>query len=154
MSEIHGPRQVVLVTCRHKGKDNVITLAWHSPLSFYPEMYGILISRKRYSYDIIKKSKVFCVNFISADMKDLAVKCGTTSGRDLDKFIEFGLEKEECKTIDCCRIKDVLGYIECELVDEIETGDHVIFVGKSTESRMIKPGRRLYHITNDKFKIL
>ena len=40
--------QTVLVTCNnHKGKPNIITLAWHTPLSSKPPLYGIAIAPKR-----------------------------------------------------------------------------------------------------------
>ncbi|HDD45835.1 MAG TPA: flavin reductase [Candidatus Aenigmarchaeota archaeon] len=152
MSELTGARQVVLVTTRYEGKDNIITLAWHTPLSFEPFLYGIVIGKERYSYALVSKSKIFCVNFIPAEMKEIAIKCGTVSGRDIDKFTAFGIEKEECKAIDCARIKNCLGYLECKVIKEVEVGDHAIFVGNVEREEYIKDGKRLYHITNSLFK--
>ena len=150
MSELNGPRQIVLVTCRHNGKDNIITLAWHMPTSFQPPMYTLSIGKTRFSHDMIKNSGSFCVNFISAEYKDAIVECGTGSGRSKDKFRESGFGREECERIDCPRIKEALGFLECKVVESIETGDHTIFVGEVLKSSPVKPGKRLYHIDGPK----
>ncbi|MBW2992079.1 flavin reductase family protein [Candidatus Woesearchaeota archaeon] len=143
------PRQVILVTSRDKGKDNVMTLSWHSPASFNPELYTIYVGKTRYSYEMIKNSKCFCVNFISKDDSELALTAGRKSGRDVDKFKE--IEKEECKEIDCPRVKKALAYMECKLIDEFEAGDHAVFVGKVVKKEEVKRGGRLFQVEGDKF---
>lgn len=151
MSELTGARQVVLVTSRHEGKDNIITLAWHMQTSFEPELYAVSIGKSRFSCGMIEKSKCFCINFMPASLKKEIIHCGSCSGRSHDKFGETKLEKEECEKINCPRIKEALGYAECSLVKEIDTGDHVIFVGKVLKSKILKKGKRLFHIEGDKF---
>jgi flavin reductase (DIM6/NTAB) family NADH-FMN oxidoreductase RutF len=151
MSELTGPRQTILVTCRHEGKDNVITLAWHSPLSFYPELYGIVVGKTRYSYEMIKKSGVFCVNFVPASMEEQIKFCGEHSGKRIDKFKECKLTKEECEKIDCPRIKEAIGFMECKVTNTFECGDHVIFVGKVLKSELLRKEKRLYHIGGHEF---
>ena len=57
------PRQVILVTSRaevksrfstkHEKKDNIMTLSWHTPLSFNPELYAIIIGKSRFSYQLV-----------------------------------------------------------------------------------------------------
>ena len=64
---VYNPRQVILVTSRNEEKDNIFTLAWHSPVSFDPQLYAIFAGKTRFSTNIIKESRVFCVNFISED---------------------------------------------------------------------------------------
>ena len=146
---IYNPRQVIIVSSRYEGKDNAMTLSWHSPASFNPELYSIYVGKQRYSYGMIKKSRCFCVNFISADDKGLALLAGRKSGRDVDKFGE--IDKEECSKIDCPRLKKAVAYIECELVDESEAGDHAIFVGKAVYKKEVKRGDRLFQVEGDTF---
>ena len=150
ISEIANPRQIILVTSRWQNKDDIITLAWHMPLSFGPMMYGISIGKKRFSLELIRNSKIFVVNFISKEFKEDVLFCGEVSGREVDKFKETRFEKEEAETINCPRIKQALGYLECEVVDEIETGDHILFIGKVKKAELKKHGVRLFHISGDK----
>ena len=149
MLNIPYPRQVIIVTSRHKGKDNMMTLSWHSPASFNPELYAIFVGKQRYSYELIKKSKCFCVNFISKDDEDIAVFAGRNSGRDTDKFEK--IEKQECEKIDCPKLKNAMAYIECELIDEFKAGDHAIFLGKVVNKKEIKKGNRLFQVVGNNF---
>ena len=151
MPDIDGPRQVILVTCREGGKDNIITIAWHMPTSFIPRLYTISVGKTRFSHDMIKNSQVFCVNFMAADQRKGMEACGSMSGRNADKFESSGLKKESCRKIDCPRIKEALGHLECQVVDAFETGDHTIFIGKVLDSETKGSGKRLYHITGSKY---
>lgn len=161
ITTITNPRQTILLTTRAGGKDNVMTLDWHTPLSFEPMMYTVSIGKTRYSLELIRKSKVFVINFISKDFEKEILYCGRHSGKNIDKFKETGLEKEEAKTIDCSRIKQALGYLECQVEKEIEAGDHILFIAKvlkaelkTTPTHYPPKGpqrKRLFHLFGDKF---
>lgn len=152
MNDVKYPRQVMLVTSRADvevlgkkiKKDNIFTLCWHMPTSFVPELYAIAVSKKRFSYKLIKESGVFCVNFISKDMRKEAIFCGSRRGDHIDKFKETKLTKEECSKIDCPAIKESLSYLECEVVNDIETGDHNIIIGKVLNICEHKKGKKLF----------
>ncbi|MBN1386654.1 flavin reductase family protein [Candidatus Woesearchaeota archaeon] len=159
MIEVAYPRQVVFVTSRgiadvmgkRLEKDNVMAASWHAPISWDPLLYGILISDKRFSYKLISGSKVFCVNFIPEKWEKECIIVGRESGMHQDKFAKAGLKTEHCDTIDCLRLKDALGYLECELFKEIELGDHLLLVGKVNKQWTNKEGRRLFQSDGNKF---
>lgn len=151
MPEIDGPRQVILVTCRHNGKDNIITVAWHMPTSFNPSLYAISIGKTRFTHDMISDSGKFCVNFMPAEQRKGMEVCGSVSGRNTEKFEESGFGKVECGKIDCPRIRQAIGYLECEVAGSIETGDHTVFIGKVLYSESKASGKRLYHITGSRY---
>jgi flavin reductase (DIM6/NTAB) family NADH-FMN oxidoreductase RutF len=151
VSELNGPRQVVLVSCRHEGRDDIIAVAWHMPTSFRPPLYAISIGLPRFSHGMIRDSGAFCVNFISEGQKEMILKCGNSSGRNTDKFEKFGIGKEECETINCPKIKEAVGFAECKVVESVETGDHTIFIGEVLKSELKGHGRRVYHIDGNKF---
>ena len=152
MPDIHKPRQVILVSSRETmevmgkeiEKDNIITVAWHMPVSMEPELYAITIAKSHFSSDIISNSKTFVVNFIPFELKKHAVFCGTHSGSHMDKFKESGLTMEEAQSIDCGRIKEAIAYLECEVINEIEAGDHIIYIGKVMHSEEKGKKKRLF----------
>ncbi len=158
--ELSYPRQVILVTSRafvkskfsaeKEHKDNVFTLSWHSPVSFNPELYAIMVGKTRYSYQLIKESKVFAVNFMPIELKKEVLFCGRNSGEMMDKFKETGLEKEECEKIDCCRLKQALAVLECHVINEVEAGDHVIFIGKVLHAKQNQKGKRIFQAQGGK----
>lgn len=151
ITTITNPRQTILLTCRAQDKDNIMTLDWHTPLSFEPMMYAVSIAKVRFSLELVKKSKVFVINFMPREFEKEILFCGRYSGRNLDKFKETGLEKEEAETIHCPRVKQGLGYLECKVVKEIEAGDHILFVAEVTKAEMKKEGKRLFHLFADRF---
>ena len=153
------PAQVVLITTRGRTellgkqvtKDNIMTAAWHCSLSFEPPLYGISIGKTRFSYRLIKESKVFAVNFITYELQKEALYCGQASGATTDKFRGSGLTKEECEAIDCCKIREATAQLECEVVDSFETGDHIFFIGKILKNIAKEDKKRLLYKGNSSF---
>jgi len=142
------PMRVVLVSASAEGKDNIMTAAWCFPLSMDPPMFGVSMTRKKYTYELIQKSKKFAINIPGEDLKEQTIICGRNSGRDMDKFKEANFTKEEGKT-GTALIKECLSSIECEFVDEFEAGDHVTVVGKAVDVVKRKEGKGLYHLGGD-----
>lgn len=154
------PRQAILVTSeaeteimgKKQDKKNIFTLSWHMPVSFNPSLYAISVGKQRFSLNLIKKSGVFCVNFMPFELQDKVLFCGRNSGMNKDKFKETGLTPKECGKIHCIYLKEALAYLECEVVQEIESGDHIIIIGKIVNSKVQKKGKRVFRAeTIDKF---
>jgi flavin reductase (DIM6/NTAB) family NADH-FMN oxidoreductase RutF len=125
------PMQTVLVTCNDdKGKPNIITLAWHTPISSKPPLYGIAIAPKRYSHRLIKKSKEFVINFIPYSLVKAAQFCGTHSGRSSDKLSKTGLTLAPSKKLSTPLINEGYAHLECKLVRSVCIGNHTLFVGQ------------------------
>jgi flavin reductase (DIM6/NTAB) family NADH-FMN oxidoreductase RutF len=136
------PMRVCLITSRHEGKDNVMAASWVFPISMDPPLFGVSVSPKRHSYRMIKEGNAFGINLPGSDMEKAVTICGTKSGRDADKFLEAGLTKEEGGRVPL--IRECMASIECEVVSEIETGDHTVFVGKAIKTVKRKEGKGVY----------
>ncbi len=112
----HGP--LVLVSSILGSKTDITTIAWHMPISKDPAMLVLEISKTHFIYECIMETGDFVVNIPSQKMVDVIIKCGRSSGRDVDKFREYGLTKEPSKTVKSPRLKGVLAVIECELNED------------------------------------
>ncbi len=115
-------------------KDNLMTIDWVMPLSKEPMMCAIAVKKNRFTYQILKKSNVFILNLMDSSKKKQVRYCGENSGEFLDKFAKTGLTRIEGKTIHCCAIKEAIARYECEIIDEIQTGDHSLFIAKISDS--------------------
>jgi flavin reductase (DIM6/NTAB) family NADH-FMN oxidoreductase RutF len=125
------PMQTVLVTCNDaSGNTNIITLAWHTPLSSRPPLYGISIAPKRYSHALIEKSKEFVVNFIPYSLVETAQFCGTHSGRSTDKLSKTGITLKPSRKLSTSLIEEGYAHLECKLTQSVPVGDHTLFVGE------------------------
>lgn len=159
MFRIFNPRQTVLVSVTAEielmgkkiEKNNLIALDWHMPLSFDPMLYAISVGKNRFSLELIRNAGVFAINFMSYLHKDKVLECGRKTGYKIDKFNEIGFHALNCDKIDCVRVGEALAHMECEIINEIEAGDHILFIGKVVYSKEHKKGKRLFHLYKDDF---
>jgi flavin reductase (DIM6/NTAB) family NADH-FMN oxidoreductase RutF len=159
------PMHTVLVTSVGKtGKPNIITLAWAMPTSITPPLVAISVSPRRHSHALIEETKEFVVNIPTLDMLDEAVLCGTTSGRNHDKFRETGLTALPGKKVKASLIGECVGHLECKLHSQFTAGDHTIFVGEIVDACVAKgiftdsydprKTRMIFHLGGDKYSTL
>jgi flavin reductase (DIM6/NTAB) family NADH-FMN oxidoreductase RutF len=115
-----------------EGRPNIITLAETYNLSIAtPVILGIGIAKPRYSHRLIEQCREFVVNLPTAAMAETVDRCGTVSGRVLDKFAAFGLTPVPATKVRPPLIAECPVNIECRLIEIIETGDHDLFLGEA-----------------------
>jgi flavin reductase (DIM6/NTAB) family NADH-FMN oxidoreductase RutF len=85
------PGPVVMVTTASGRRPNIMTMSWHMMIDFEPPILACVISDRGYTFDILKKTKECVINIPTVELAKKVVACGNTSGRDTDKFKEFGL---------------------------------------------------------------
>ena len=125
------PMQAAIVTCTDKkGITNPITVAWHTPISKNPPLYGVSIAPSRYSYGLIKNSKEFVINFADLSILEKVHFCGTKTGRNTDKIKDINLKLINSSKINTKSIKECFAHLECKLYKTIDLGDHTFFVGE------------------------
>ncbi|MDD5022541.1 MAG: flavin reductase family protein [Candidatus ainarchaeum sp.] len=137
------PMRVVFVGSGNKEKSNIMAAAWCYPLSFDPPMFGVSISKNRYTYELIEKYKKFSINIPGFGLKEAVWIVGKESGRDLDKIEKAGLSVEFIDN-GSPLVKECNSSLDCKLVDNIEMGDHVMFVGKVVNFLKRKEGNGIY----------
>lgn len=109
---------------------NIMPAAWHTPISAEPPLYGILISPKRYTYELLIKENGFTVCFVDVSHAALSAQTGSTSGRAVDKTKEFNIAYTQAERVNGPILQDSYAAYECEKFDVKEYGDHFLFVGK------------------------
>ncbi len=85
------PGPVVLLTTARRGRPNVMTMSWHTMMEFEPPRVGCVISDRNHSFAALKATRECAINLPERDLAEKVVECGNTSGRDVDKFVAFGL---------------------------------------------------------------
>ena len=125
------PIPAVMVTCRDKaGNDNIITIAWTGTICTNPAIAYISVRPERYSYNIIKETGEFVINLTTKELTYATDYCGVRSGRDVDKFKELALTREEPSEVSVPLIKESPVNIECKVVKIEELGSHHMFVAQ------------------------
>ncbi len=124
------PKLATVVTVQAGEKRNALAVAWNCPLSRQPPIYGVSISPQRFSHGLILEAKEFVVNFLPIEARKLIAAVGRTSGREFDKFEQFGIEVEQPLKLASPILKEAYAAYECELLEHRTWGDHDWFVGR------------------------
>ena len=124
------PVPTVLVSCRDGKKDNIITLAWVGTICSKPPMLSISIRPSRYSHKIITKSREFVVNVPKRSQLKQVDFCGTTSGKNIDKWTDCKFTKADSKHVNVPMIEECPVNIECKVTDIINAGAHDVFLSE------------------------
>jgi len=111
-------------------KDNISVVEWHMPASISPTKYAISVRNDNNITRMISKAGNFVVNFMGAEHKSLVLSCENQDGVFVDLFDFLGLTKTEADMVESPRIKEAKAVLECEVDQELESGDHTIFIGK------------------------
>lgn len=129
-----GP--VVLVTTTWRGKSNVMPLAWHMPLSSDPPLIGIAVEQSRYTAEMIEHAQEFALNFPKRPYLHHVQYLGALRGEDVDKFEATQWETFAPTSITSPLLLDCAAWVECEVVEVLHLGDHVLFVGLAVAVRI------------------
>lgn len=121
---VHGVRRylepgpIVLVSSHAGGRDNVMTLGWHTVLEFSPSLVGLMISAGNHSFLMIRDSGECVINLPTTALTDTVVRIGNASGASLDKFAEFGLTREPANEVAAPLIAECHAAFECRLYED------------------------------------
>ena len=121
---------VVLVTTRWHGVDNVMPVAWNMPLSHEPPLLGIAVHPSRHTYDMIRFSEQFALNFPGRLLMNHVQYLGIVSGREVQKIDVAKLPTFKAQRVDVPLLEGCLAWVECAVEDILRLGDHHLFVGK------------------------
>ena len=125
-----APVPVVMVSCGDMERSDIITIAWVGTVNSEPPMLSVSIRKSRLSYDLIEKSGEFVVNLVTKELLKICDGCGIVSGRDVDKFKKFLLNKEASEKVSAPRIKESPVNLECVVKQKLELGSHDVFIAE------------------------
>ena len=113
------------------GRANIITLGEVYNLSLgSPTVVGISIRKATYSHGLISGSGEYVVNMPTTQIMEEVDRCGTVSGRKVDKFCEFGLTPVPATVVKPPLIAECPVNLECRVMGIEEIGDHDMFKGE------------------------
>ena len=127
-SVLLAPVPPTMVTSAYGEKKNVFTVAWTGVLNTQPPKTYISVRPERYSYELIKNSGEFIINLTTASMVKNADRCGTYSGKNVDKFKKYSIETVESDNVSAPILKDSPVALECKVTEIVKLGTHDMFI--------------------------
>lgn len=141
---LHPKITFFLTSIDKKGKPNVMTCAWATPVSEEPPVVIVCVSKEHYTTKLIQQTKEFVINIPTKKLLKALWICGKTSGRETDKFKKANLEIIKAKKVKAPIIKNCIGHIECRLWKTVDAGECYAFFGRvlsaNADERYFKKG--------------
>ena len=122
------PGPVVLVSSTYKGKQNIMTMGWHTVMEFSPSLIGCIIAESNHSYEMVRGSGECVINVPEARIATQVVGIGNCSGAQVDKFKKFKLTAVEADEVEAPLIAECYANLECTLVDDALCDKYNFFI--------------------------
>jgi flavin reductase (DIM6/NTAB) family NADH-FMN oxidoreductase RutF/rubredoxin len=104
-----------------------------------PPRFAVGSHKHNLTTSYIEKSGVFSVSVLQENVSlEFFGPWGFKSGRNIDKF--RGTSYKLGKTGVPIVLDKTIAYIECEVTDRIDTGTHILFIGKVIDAEILLPG--------------
>lgn len=107
----------------------------NSTMQVTHDTMAVSINRDNFTNQCIKNTKKFGISILSVNVSDMVIPVfGFQSGRNVNKF--ENIESEEVYGLKV--LKDSAGYIVCDVINQVETETHTIFLGKIADCNILK----------------
>ena len=132
-----------VVTAKCEDKEDAVLASWVNQCSFDPPAVTIALATLRSARLLVEASEAFIVNVLPKD--DMALlKHFSRPPEDIFKGVKTrkGLEGI---------LSDAVSYLECEVVQAMQAGDHVLYVGEIVGGNTLKGGDPYIHVRDNGF---
>ena len=129
------PYGLYVIGVKDKNSQHAFTGSWLSQCSMKPPRIMLGVRHGAHSLEMIKEGKAFSVNFMAKKDKKIFEQFFKTPPSNGNRFgdLEFSLKKTRTPIL-----KDAVAYLECEVKNIFETGDHSIVIGEVVEAEITK----------------
>lgn len=101
-----------------------------------PVRFAVASNKENLTTEFIRKSGSFSVSILQQDVDlDFLGPWGFKSGRDIDKFVSINYKLG--KTGTPIVLEKCVAYFECKLIETIDTGTHLLFIGEVIDMDVI-----------------
>ena len=134
-----------VVTAKCEDKEDAVLASWVTQCSFDPPAVTIALATLRAARLLVEASEAFIVNVLPKDDMTL-LKHFSRPPEDIFKGVKTRKGLEGIRIL-----SDAVSYLECEVVQAIQSGDHVLYVGEIVGGRTLKGGDPYTHVRDNGF---
>ena len=123
------PSGLYVIGSRHGDRLNLMTANWVTQVSFDPKLVGVSVEKEALTHELITEGRVFSVNIVSRE--DRAIVRKFTKPVEVDPVANtlngfpFHAGRTGAPVLD-----QAVAYVDCELRQAFEVGDHTLFLGE------------------------
>lgn len=99
------------------GKLNTMTIGWgYLGVIWGKPCFTVMVRASRYTYGLMESADNFTVSIPFGKLKEALATCGSKSGRDIDKFKEYGLKTLPAAKVSSPLIEGCDLHFECRII--------------------------------------
>lgn len=114
---------------------NAFTASSVMQVSFTPLLVAISIGAEHESYALLRAGRDFTINVLGEHQQNLAAHFGTQSAKSVDKLASTPWRPAKTGAP---LLNDALAHFDCQVVDDIEAGDHRLIIGRVLDGAVIR----------------
>lgn len=103
------------------------TVNWVTQTSFEPPMVAVSVEKRSHTSVLLRSQRVFAINVLGQDQIELAGRLGRRWANTPDKFRGVSWERG---VTGVPLLTEALGYVECRVTSEQDSGDSVLFAAE------------------------
>ena len=131
----HLATGVTVITTAHDGLLHGMTANAVTSLSLDPLLLLICVDHAAHAHEQLTKAGRFAVNILSEEQEDISRLFANTAEPEQNSLrgAAYHLGMHGAPVLD-----KSLAYLECEVIDRCEGGDHTIFIGSVLEGDLVQ----------------
>jgi flavin reductase (DIM6/NTAB) family NADH-FMN oxidoreductase RutF len=119
------PSGVAVLTVDVEGERLGLTVGSLVSLSLDPPLVGVSVSRQAAMHELLRKAGGFALSLLAGDQEAIAQHFA----RGVPPFAHWHGIATRAEAEGAPLVADAIGWLECRIEAEHETGDHTLFVG-------------------------
>jgi flavin reductase (DIM6/NTAB) family NADH-FMN oxidoreductase RutF/rubredoxin len=129
-----------VVSSGNEGEKNAFIANTAFQVTAEPPQFAIACSKNNASCELIQRSNVYAISILQRDTKpEIMGTFGYKSGVAVDKFKNFHYKIGQTGVP--ILLDDVVAYFECEVVQSLDVGSHILFIGKVVDGDLLMPDK-------------
>lgn len=142
------PSGVGILSTKHNGHNGAMLASWIQQVSFEPPMITVAIKKGRPVAEYLMGSKKFALSLLHTGQKDMLAHFGKGFEPGEEPFDGIDTETQVTGAL---ILKHSLCFMECELMNQMDAGDHQVFLGKIVNGGMEEEGQPMVHVRRSGF---
>jgi flavin reductase (DIM6/NTAB) family NADH-FMN oxidoreductase RutF len=150
-----GSGPTTILTSYYDGRSNLMACASAKPANPIGGLVMVSVNRGSFTHHLIKNSDEFALNIPTVRLIEEVEKCGTYSGRHVDKVSETSLTLATAKAVRAPLIDECIGHIECKVSGCYPAEQYDVFIARVVRVSGYKEAFGDYcHISDEAFQTL
>lgn len=130
-SVVESPIALLLVAAG--SRSNAMTVSLFSELAHHPTSLWVSIAKSTYTHALVEEAGQFSLAVLTRSQREIAIACGTASGRDRDKCADLELYRTPGGFL---YLNDALACSACRVTERIPLDSHTLFLAAILEGEV------------------